>query len=88
MSQVTVGKSYPVITISPDVTCVSMPEGFNQHIRPGTFGPAVTKVFTGHAFTHKLDPGVIHEGITHLFLGTDYRHPFNRESIPDTVKNL
>ena len=87
-AQVTVGKSYPVITISPDATLVSMPAGFDQPIKPGTFGPAVTQVFTGHAFTHELEPGVIHEGITHLFLGTDYEHPFNRESIPDTVENL
>ena len=85
---IAVGKTYVDIVINPDVTDVSLPNDFDQPIRPGTFGPNVKALFTGHAFTHKLEPGVIHDSITHLVLGESYRHPIKSESIPSTVENL
>ena len=85
---ITVGKSYADIVISPNMTHISLPNNFDQPIKPGTFGPNVKALFTGHAFAHELEPGVIHKGITHLVLGESYRHPIKPESIPGTVKNL
>ena len=83
---ITVGKTYAELNIMAETTAVTLPEGFNQSIRPGSIPTHIKAIRFNDQFNQELEPGVITEGITHIILGVDYKYALTASTVPASTK--
>ena len=83
---ITVGKTYAELNINTETTAVTLPEGFNQSIRPDSIPAHIKAIHFNDQFNCELEPGVITESITTVILGVGYKYALTPDTVPASTK--